>query len=71
MLCLSHVLNLEVWRNDTIESLLRGGYIFWQRGHTSAQGRDFMRIYKITDDQLPWIGIIHPATGAVRFVLQV
>eukprot|EP00981_Chlorochromonas_danica_P001843 scaffold386_cov174-Ochromonas_danica.AAC.17 len=64
---ISHLLNRDVWRDETIESLLKGSYQLWQRGHTSAQGKEFMRFYHIQEDQLPVIMILHPATGAMLF----
>lgn len=67
----SHLLNRDVWADETIESLLRGDYLFWQRGHTSVQGRDYMRLYRTIDDQLPLIAILHPTTGAVKFTWTV
>lgn len=62
----SHLLNRDVWTDETVESLLHGSFLFWQRGHTSAQGAQFIQMYKIDESQLPLIAVIHPSTGAMR-----
>lgn len=36
---LSHRLNKDVWSNETILTLLRGNFIFWQRNKTLGQAR--------------------------------
>eukprot|EP01038_Epipyxis_sp_PR26KG_P008136 gene8136-11014_t len=61
----SHLLNRDTWIDETIQSLLRTNYIFWQRGHTSHDGKNYMRLYKIETDNLPYICIIDPRTGAM------
>jgi hypothetical protein len=53
--------------NESIESILRSSYVFWQRGHTTPDGQDFMRLYHVTEDRLPHICIIDPRTGANLF----
>lgn len=35
----SHRLNKDVWSNETILTLLRGNFIFWQRNKTMGQAR--------------------------------
>jgi len=59
----SHRLNGETWNDDTIESIVRSSFLFWQRGHTSGDGINFMRMYHINEIDLPIILIIDPRTG--------
>lgn len=35
----SHRLNKDVWSNETILTLLRGNFIFWQRNKALKQAR--------------------------------
>lgn len=35
----SHRMNKDVWSNDTILTLLRGNFVFWQRNKTLRQAR--------------------------------
>jgi hypothetical protein len=67
----SHLLNRDVWTNETIVDLFRTTFLFWQRGHTSRDGRDYMTMHKVTDDQLPHIAFIDPRTGAKKLTLTV
>jgi hypothetical protein len=59
----SHYLNIDLWRNETIESIIRNNFVFWQRGHTSKDGKYFMKLYGLTDKDLPYICIVDPRTG--------
>ena len=54
----------RTFADETIECIFRGQYLFWQRGHTSHDGREFMRLYKIDPNDLPIMFIIEPNTGA-------
>eukprot|EP01034_Spumella_vulgaris_P021642 gene21642-27682_t len=65
----SHLLNRDVWTNETIVDLFRTTFLFWQRGHTSRDGRDYMTMHKVTEDQLPHIAFIDPRTGAKKLTL--
>ena len=68
----SQLLNRDTWTDETIESILRSTYLFWQRGHTTRDGKAYMRTYKINaDDDLPHIAIIDPRTGAKLVTLTV
>jgi hypothetical protein len=60
----SHMLNRDTWSDDTVVSLLRTSFVFWQRGHTSPDGQAYMRMHGITDADLPHIAIIDSRTGA-------
>jgi hypothetical protein len=60
----SHLLNRDTWVGDTMEQILRNNFVFWQRGHTSGDGKEYMKLYHISeDDVLPHIGVIDPRTG--------
>lgn len=67
----SHMLNRDTWTNETVASICRTSYILWQRGHTSFEGKEFMHLYKLSQDDLPLIAIIDPKTGAKLFSFQV
>lgn len=54
----------RTFADETIECIFRGQYLFWQRGHTSHDGKEFMRLYKIDPNDLPIMFIIEPNTGA-------
>mmetsp|Transcript_19550 Transcript_19550/g.21206 ORF Transcript_19550/g.21206 Transcript_19550/m.21206 type:complete len:534 (+) Transcript_19550:38-1639(+) len=63
----SHLLNRDTWTNESVESILRTTFIFWQRGSTTQDGRDFMRLYHLGEEQLPNITVVDPRTGASVF----
>lgn len=54
----------RTFHDETIECIFRGQYLFWQRGHTSHDGQEFMRLYKINSEDLPVMIILDPNTGA-------
>ena len=60
----SHMLNRDTWSDDTVVSLLRTSFVFWQRGHTSPDGQAYMRMHGIAEADLPHIAIIDSRTGA-------
>jgi hypothetical protein len=48
-----------------VVTLLRTDFLFWQRGHTSGDGRDYINMYNINIEQgLPRISFLDPRTGA-------
>ncbi len=57
-------MNRDTWVEETIRSLLTETFLFYQRGHTTYDAKDFMRYYRVTEDMLPYIAIIEPNTGA-------
>ena len=67
----SHMLNSDTWSSDTVESLLRSSFVFWQRGSTSGDGRDYMRLHALEEGALPHIAIIDARTGSKVHVLKV
>ena len=59
----SHRLNRDTWSNETIQTLLDSSFVFWQRSSGCSAGADYIRLYKVSHDDLPHIAIIGP-TGA-------
>eukprot|EP00602_Paraphysomonas_sp_CaronLab_P010279 CAMPEP_0185019474 /NCGR_PEP_ID=MMETSP1103-20130426/2081_1 /TAXON_ID=36769 /ORGANISM="Paraphysomonas bandaiensis, Strain Caron Lab Isolate" /LENGTH=366 /DNA_ID=CAMNT_0027549805 /DNA_START=53 /DNA_END=1153 /DNA_ORIENTATION=+ len=64
----SHLLNRDVWTNETLVSLVRMNFLFWQRGSTSQDGQSFIGMYQLTD--LPMVGVMDPRTGGLLFALN-
>jgi hypothetical protein len=61
----SHMLNRDTWCNETIESLMRSSFLFWQRGHTSPDAREYMSLYALDETaDLPHVAIVDTRTGA-------
>eukprot|EP00752_Nemacystus_decipiens_P007316 g6547.t1 len=60
----SHRLNKDVWSNETILTLLRGNFIFWQRNKTLRQARYYIEKYNLEGQVLPHMAILDPRTGA-------
>eukprot|EP00929_Paragymnodinium_shiwhaense_P007665 TRINITY_DN111573_c0_g1_i1.p1 TRINITY_DN111573_c0_g1~~TRINITY_DN111573_c0_g1_i1.p1 ORF type:complete len:439 (+),score=115.39 TRINITY_DN111573_c0_g1_i1:178-1494(+) len=58
----SHQLNRDVWSDDTIQELVTGSFVFWQRDDKSKEGEQFISYYKC-GHQLPNICVIDPRTG--------
>lgn len=61
----SHMLNRDTWCNDTVESLVQSSFLFWQRGHTSADAKEYMSLYALDETaDLPHVAILDTRTGA-------
>jgi Thioredoxin-like len=60
----SQMLNRDTWVDDTVVSLLRTSFVFWQRGHTCQDAQAYMRTHAVTNTDLPHIAIIDSRTGA-------
>ncbi|CAM9845648.1 unnamed protein product [Ectocarpus sp. 8 AP-2014] len=61
----SHRLNKDVWSNETILTLLRGNFIFWQRNKALRQAsRYYVDKYTLEGQVLPHTAILDPRTGA-------
>lgn len=67
----SHILNRDTWSNETVETIIRLSFVFWQRGHTSDEGRHYARTYGVKDSDLPSIAVIDPRTGARILTIKV
>lgn len=61
----SSQLNRDTWTDDTVISIVRSTFVFWQRGSTSIDGKNFMRLYRLSDHNLPVVCVIDPRTGAM------
>lgn len=57
----SHRLNRDVWRDESVEEILKASFLFWQRQSEHPDGVNFCRLYKISS--FPFIGVIDPRTG--------
>jgi len=60
----SQMLNRDTWTDEFIITLMRSNLVFWQRGHTSGDGQEYMRKYQLSEENLPRIAIVDPRTGA-------
>jgi len=67
----SHMLNRDTWASDTVESLVRSSFVFWQRGSTSQDGKEYMRLHALEEPALPHIGIVDARTGSKVHVIKV
>jgi hypothetical protein len=68
----SHLLNRDTWTHETIIDILQTSFLFWQRGHTTGDGLQYMNMHRLSqDDDLPHIGVIDPRTGARLLSLTV
>eukprot|EP00397_Hematodinium_sp_SG-2012_P039158 GEMP01042714.1.p1 GENE.GEMP01042714.1~~GEMP01042714.1.p1 ORF type:complete len:390 (+),score=95.02 GEMP01042714.1:40-1209(+) len=62
----SHVLNRDVWNDETIQEIISGNFVFWQRDTESVEGMQFCQCYKIDvqlKTSLPHVGVVDPRTG--------
>ena len=57
----SSTLNIEVWGNETIRQIIQSAFVFFQREHTSRQGKSFITNHNIAST--PIVCIIDPRTG--------
>ncbi|XP_075717343.1 UBX domain-containing protein 7 [Rhinoderma darwinii] len=54
-------LNRDIWSNDSVKSLIRDHFIFWQVYHDSEEGQRYIQFYKLSD--FPYVSILDPRTG--------
>jgi hypothetical protein len=66
----SHQLNNHTWCDETVVELLRGNFVFWQRGSTSPDAAIFMDTYHLKEENLPYIGIMDARTGAANLTVK-
>jgi len=57
----SHALNRDVWRQDSVQEIIKASFVFWQRSFASSQGKEFCHFYKVM--QYPYIGVLCSQTG--------
>jgi hypothetical protein len=59
-----HELNRDIWRDDTVQSVVACFYVFWQADVHTESGKQFSRLHNIQEyDDFPVIAIIDPRTG--------
>jgi len=61
----SHILNRDVWSDETIVEVMNGSFVFWQRDTQSVEGLHFCHTYKIdveVKQKLPILCVIDPRT---------
>ena len=64
----SQVLNRDVWSNETVKSIIRSSFVFWQTHVNQTQGEEFRSFYRV--HQFPYIAIIDPRTGKLFNLIQ-
>jgi len=71
----SHLLNRDVWTNETLVSLIRMNFVFWQRGTTSQDGQMFATMHRLSPEMggegFPVIGLVDARTGALISTIKV
>ncbi|XP_075057710.1 UBX domain-containing protein 7 [Mixophyes fleayi] len=54
-------LNRDIWSNESVKTLIREHFIFWQVYHDSDEGQRYIQFYKLS--QFPYVSILDPRTG--------
>lgn len=54
-------LNRDIWSNESVKTLIREHFIFWQVYHDSEEGQRYIQFYKLSD--FPYVSILDPRTG--------
>ncbi|XP_021341953.1 UBX domain-containing protein 7-like isoform X2 [Mizuhopecten yessoensis] len=54
-------LNRDVWSNNSVKSIIKSKFIFWQVYHDSDEGGKYTQFYKVKN--WPYVSIIDPRTG--------
>ncbi|XP_042495028.1 putative plant UBX domain-containing protein 14 [Macadamia integrifolia] len=57
----SHVMNRDLWSNETIAEMIKGYFLFWQAQDDTVEGMKVSSFYRF--DSLPVILVIDPITG--------
>jgi len=57
----SHALNRDVWSSETVESVVKTGFVFWQMMEEREEGRIYCERYKV--ESFPHIAFLDPRTG--------
>ena len=68
----THILNRDVWSDNSVKELLKAVFVFWQKHDTTSSAMDFFQKYRIetTDDSYPFIAIIDPVTKSLVKTLK-
>eukprot|EP00949_MAST-11_sp_MAST-11-sp1_P005473 g5473.t1 len=54
-----------VWQNEIVQSVVESSLVLFLGKQTTPFGREFMRLYKLDESQLPYVALMHPLTGAI------
>ncbi|MEE6500779.1 hypothetical protein FKM82_003927 [Ascaphus truei] len=54
-------LNRDIWSNESVKTIVREHFIFWQVYHDSEEGQRYIQFYKLSD--FPYVSILDPRTG--------
>ncbi|XP_019152388.1 PREDICTED: plant UBX domain-containing protein 7-like [Ipomoea nil] len=57
----SHVLNRDIWGDESVAQIIRSTFVFWQYDHGTEEGRKVCTYYNLTS--LPAVLVIDPITG--------
>lgn len=68
----AHVLNRDVWSNDSVKEVIKYGFIFWQKMDTSESAMKFLQSYQIptNDSTFPLVAIVDPITNMLIKILK-
>ncbi len=77
-----HLMNRDIWTDETLKQVVSSGYLLWQRGSESAGGKKFMLLYNIcvpeflvnpsvVSSLFPALFFIDPRTGALVKAIKV
>lgn len=58
-----HVLNRDLWNEESVKDMILCSFIFWQQLDASIDGSKFMERYKVVE--FPHVSILDPRTGAL------
>ena len=64
-------LNRDTWVDENVKEIIEANFIFFQRGHTSSDGKTFMNRYHVALEALPHCNILDPRTGLSMFIITV
>ncbi|KAK9817646.1 hypothetical protein WJX72_000123 [[Myrmecia] bisecta] len=59
----SHMLNRDTWGDETVKSIIKGSFVFYQVYQAAELGSKVVTFYRLTE--LPAILVIDPVTGAM------
>ncbi|KAA8492193.1 UBX domain-containing protein 7 [Porphyridium purpureum] len=57
----SHVLNSDVWNDETVQELVKASFLLWQRYSVSADGEQYRTYYPFSC--LPHVALLDPRSG--------
>ncbi|XP_031120603.1 plant UBX domain-containing protein 7-like [Ipomoea triloba] len=57
----SHVLNRDIWADESVAQIIRSSFVFWQYDRDTEEGRKVCTYYNLTS--MPAVLVIDPITG--------